>query len=54
YPILTLPNEITSQIFVHCLPTHGRVRPSRQAVPLLLVHICRQWRDIALSTWELW
>ncbi|KAJ7444048.1 hypothetical protein FB451DRAFT_1568526 [Mycena latifolia] len=54
YPVLTLPIEITSRIFVHCLPTHGRVEPSRYAAPLVLAQICHHWRDIAVSTCALW
>ncbi|KAJ7101967.1 hypothetical protein C8R44DRAFT_887751 [Mycena epipterygia] len=41
YPVLTLPAEITSQIFVNCLPTHGRVIPSPFTAPLVLAQICR-------------
>ncbi|KAJ7192008.1 hypothetical protein GGX14DRAFT_596450 [Mycena pura] len=54
YPILTLPPEITSRIFIHCLPDHGRVRPSLRCAPLLLTEVCGHWRAIALSTCELW
>ncbi|KAJ7208356.1 hypothetical protein GGX14DRAFT_634097 [Mycena pura] len=54
YPILTLPTEITSKIFMQCLPDHGRVRPSPRRAPLVLTRICGQWRAIALSTGELW
>ncbi|KAJ7208333.1 hypothetical protein GGX14DRAFT_319385, partial [Mycena pura] len=54
YPILTLPPEITSRIFVHCLPHHGRVRPSPRSAPLVLTQVCGQWRAVALSTGELW
>ncbi|KAJ7222522.1 hypothetical protein GGX14DRAFT_177965 [Mycena pura] len=54
YPILTLPAEITSRIFIQCLPHHGRVRHSPYSAPLLLTGICGQWRAIALSTGELW
>ncbi|KAJ7108320.1 hypothetical protein C8R44DRAFT_299040 [Mycena epipterygia] len=54
YPIITLPNEITTHIFVACLPEDGRVMPSPRTAPLLLAQICRQWRNIALSTGELW
>ncbi|KAJ7108306.1 hypothetical protein C8R44DRAFT_531522, partial [Mycena epipterygia] len=54
YPALTLPNEITSQIFVACLPEDGRVTPSPHTAPLLLAQICRHWRNIATSTCELW
>ncbi|KAF8152014.1 hypothetical protein K438DRAFT_1433339, partial [Mycena galopus ATCC 62051] len=54
YPVLTLPNEVISMIFVHCLPAHGRVRPSPRRAPLLLAQICTLWREIALSTGQLW
>ncbi|KAJ7140755.1 hypothetical protein C8R44DRAFT_530102, partial [Mycena epipterygia] len=54
YPVLTLPDDITSRIFVECLPTHGRVRPSPRNAPLILSQICRQWREIALSISDLW
>ncbi|KAJ7726619.1 hypothetical protein B0H16DRAFT_1471284 [Mycena metata] len=54
YPVLTLPNEITSRIFVGCLPNDGHVLPSPSAAPLLLAQICRHWRQVALSTCELW
>ncbi|KAJ7194419.1 hypothetical protein GGX14DRAFT_318374, partial [Mycena pura] len=54
YPVLTLPNEIVSRIFVDCLPSHGRVRPIPGTAPLVFAQICRHWRDIALETCELW
>ncbi|KAJ6514466.1 hypothetical protein C8R47DRAFT_572421 [Mycena vitilis] len=54
YPVLSLPPEIVSNIFVECLPHHGRVRPSSVAPPLLLVQVCGVWRDIALQTHQLW
>ncbi|KAJ7190114.1 hypothetical protein GGX14DRAFT_408303 [Mycena pura] len=56
YPVLTLPNEIVSHIFVHCLPTghDDRVRPAPEQAPLLLAQICHHWRVIALDTCELW
>ncbi|KAJ7048343.1 hypothetical protein C8F01DRAFT_117878 [Mycena amicta] len=54
YPILTLPPAITAQIFLACLPAHGRVRMSSEAAPLKLSWVCRQWREIALATPELW
>ncbi|KAJ7637378.1 hypothetical protein DFH06DRAFT_1478838 [Mycena polygramma] len=37
-----------------CLPAHGRIRPSPVTPPLLLTQVCRDWREIALSTCELW
>ncbi|KAJ6539747.1 hypothetical protein B0H19DRAFT_1240374 [Mycena capillaripes] len=52
---LSLPPEITSEIFIHCLPAEreGDVINTREA-PLLLMRICRVWREISISTPELW
>ncbi|KAJ7129240.1 hypothetical protein C8R44DRAFT_533755, partial [Mycena epipterygia] len=55
YPVLTIPLEITAEIFVHCLPTTRRsdvLNP--EEAPLLLTHVCRAWREIAISTPSLW
>ncbi|KAJ7682362.1 hypothetical protein DFH06DRAFT_1160904 [Mycena polygramma] len=55
YPVLTLPPEITSEIFIHCLPDRREidvVNPTE--APLLLTHVCGLWRQIAISTPELW
>ncbi|KAJ7223507.1 hypothetical protein GGX14DRAFT_658360 [Mycena pura] len=54
YPVLTLPVEIISRIFLRCLPSHGRIAPSPTTAPLLLAQICRHWREVALSTSRLW
>ncbi|KAJ7121025.1 hypothetical protein C8R44DRAFT_981894 [Mycena epipterygia] len=55
YPILTLPNEITSEIFTHFPPAFpARSTPMGPISPLLLSQICRQWRDVAVSTPSLW
>ncbi|KAJ7797339.1 hypothetical protein B0H14DRAFT_60023 [Mycena olivaceomarginata] len=55
YPVLTLPPEMTSEIFIHCLPskTYMDVVNTNEA-PLLLTHVCRVWRQIAISTPALW
>ncbi|KAJ7693817.1 hypothetical protein B0H17DRAFT_479932 [Mycena rosella] len=53
YPVLTLPPEITSEIFIQCLPT-GNAKVLLSQAPFLLLRICRQWREIALSTPGLW
>ncbi|KAJ6448442.1 hypothetical protein C8R45DRAFT_1224673 [Mycena sanguinolenta] len=53
YPILSLPAEITSRIFVECLPKDGAYLFDR-CLPLLLLRVCRRWKDIALSISQLW
>ncbi|KAJ7645823.1 hypothetical protein B0H17DRAFT_959377, partial [Mycena rosella] len=54
YPVLTLPFDIISQIFVYCLPQEDDALPWRTEAPLLLAGICREWRDITMCTHELW
>ncbi|KAF7352228.1 F-box domain-containing protein [Mycena venus] len=57
YPILTnISREVTSRIFVHCLDplSYGHSTTSPRYAPMLLLHVCRTWRSIALSTPELW
>jgi hypothetical protein len=55
YPVLTLPNEIVSEIFVHFLPDYPLLPPLTGLLsPTLLTHICRRWREIALGTPALW
>ncbi|KAJ7479764.1 hypothetical protein FB451DRAFT_164572 [Mycena latifolia] len=55
YPVLTLPYEIVSEIFVHALPAYP-IRPPLvgflSTVELGL--ICHEWREITLSTPRLW
>ncbi|KAJ7186735.1 hypothetical protein C8R46DRAFT_278888 [Mycena filopes] len=54
YPVLTLPFDVISQIFVYCLPPEEDALPWRTEAPLLLAGICREWRDVALATHDLW
>ncbi|KAK6977964.1 F-box domain-containing protein [Favolaschia claudopus] len=55
YPVLTLPNEIVAEVFVHFLPPYPDPPPlSGRLSPLRLTHICHQWRKIALATPKLW
>ncbi|KAJ6577818.1 hypothetical protein B0H19DRAFT_1121453 [Mycena capillaripes] len=55
YPVLTLPNEIVSEIFVHFMPAHPLFPPLTGIFsPTLLGQICRKWREIALTTSSLW
>ncbi|KAJ7617266.1 hypothetical protein FB45DRAFT_1063764 [Roridomyces roridus] len=52
YPVLTLPPEITAEIFLWCIDTGKRVASSE--APLLLTQICRDWRSLAIATPALW
>ncbi|KAJ7358212.1 hypothetical protein DFH08DRAFT_770136, partial [Mycena albidolilacea] len=55
YPVLTLPIEITSEIFSQFLPLYPQCPLSTGLhSPTLLTHICSEWRGIALSTPALW
>ncbi|KAJ7156506.1 hypothetical protein C8R43DRAFT_1065415 [Mycena crocata] len=55
YPVLTLPNEIVSEIFLHFLPPYPDCpSPTGRFSPTLLTQICRKWRQIALATPALW
>ncbi|KAJ7462153.1 hypothetical protein FB451DRAFT_1562706 [Mycena latifolia] len=69
FPVVALPIEITTEIFLWCLPEHedtfevpqelvwhknqGESRLNPRA-PLALASVCRRWRAIALSAPELW
>ncbi|KAJ7085012.1 hypothetical protein C8R43DRAFT_1115408 [Mycena crocata] len=53
YPILTLPTEITCEFFVYCLPDPPTLA-DKTIAPMLLMRVCRQWRQIALNEPRLW
>ncbi|KAF7319743.1 C3H1-type domain-containing protein [Mycena kentingensis (nom. inval.)] len=53
-PALSLPYELTAQIFLLTLPRSRRVEPHSRRAPLNLASVCRHWRDVALATPELW
>ncbi|KAK6977961.1 F-box domain-containing protein [Favolaschia claudopus] len=55
YPVLTLPNEIISEIFIWFIPPYpDELPPIGSSSPTSLTHICRKWREIALATPQLW
>ncbi|KAJ7921737.1 hypothetical protein B0H13DRAFT_2414083 [Mycena leptocephala] len=55
YPVLELPNEIVSDVFMHFLPPYPLFPPLIGLLsPTLLTQICRRWREIALGTPALW
>ncbi|KAJ7626558.1 hypothetical protein DFH06DRAFT_1481033 [Mycena polygramma] len=53
YPVLSLPTEITEEIFQRCLLSQPQM-PCPSKAPLLLTQICQHWREIALNTPGLW
>ncbi|KAJ7166562.1 hypothetical protein C8R43DRAFT_918000 [Mycena crocata] len=55
YPVLTLPTEIVSEIFLHSIPAYPLASPlSGLLSPTVLTQICRRWREIAHATPALW
>ncbi|KAJ7148434.1 hypothetical protein C8R43DRAFT_1008943 [Mycena crocata] len=55
YPVLSLPTEITSEIFLHSLPLYPLRPPmTGRLSPTTLTHVCRRWRSVALATPALW
>ncbi|KAJ7644543.1 hypothetical protein FB45DRAFT_1053279 [Roridomyces roridus] len=48
YPVLTLPNDVVSEVFIQYV--NGLPKGS----PLCLLWVCRSWREVALSTCRLW
>ncbi|KAG5651900.1 hypothetical protein H0H81_006981 [Sphagnurus paluster] len=53
YGIHSLPPELIQKIFFFCLPSTNCAMVATEA-PLVLTRVCRQWREAALSTPELW
>ncbi|KAJ7592786.1 hypothetical protein C8J56DRAFT_929485, partial [Mycena floridula] len=53
-PIRLLPEDMLREIFVNCLPSNKPANIAITDAPLLLGRICRSWRELALSTPELW
>ncbi|KAJ7457979.1 hypothetical protein B0H11DRAFT_203996 [Mycena galericulata] len=52
-PVARLPLEISSEIFIQCLPPLP-LPPGPHQIPMILLNICSAWTDIALSTPALW
>ncbi|KAJ7187183.1 hypothetical protein C8R46DRAFT_1059111 [Mycena filopes] len=51
-PVTRLPLEISSEIFLQCLP--AQPQPTARTCPMLLLSVCHSWTDIALYTPRLW
>ncbi|KZT18879.1 hypothetical protein NEOLEDRAFT_1079122, partial [Neolentinus lepideus HHB14362 ss-1] len=54
--IESIPIELLSKIFIHCLrvETDRFLRPNPREAPLLLIRVCKTWRDCAVNTPQLW
>ncbi|KAJ7615334.1 hypothetical protein FB45DRAFT_801783 [Roridomyces roridus] len=50
YPILTLPNEVTAEIFLRYYDNCDDL----SCTPLVLTNVCSLWREVAISTRRLW
>ncbi|KAJ7771051.1 hypothetical protein DFH07DRAFT_937921 [Mycena maculata] len=53
FPILTLPLEITTEIFIRCFPDEPE-HPRQTHAPLLFLGVCKEWKHIALSIPTFW
>lgn len=53
-PVTRLPLELSSNIFVACLPDTPTSKPPTPTAPAIFLCISRSWRTIALSTSSLW
>ncbi|KAJ7700806.1 hypothetical protein B0H17DRAFT_212247 [Mycena rosella] len=51
-PVARLPLEISSEIFIQCLPSHPQ--PGAGHIPMLLLYVCHAWKEITLGTPALW
>ncbi|KAJ7858991.1 hypothetical protein B0H13DRAFT_2672429 [Mycena leptocephala] len=51
-PMARVPLEISSDIFMRCLPNSPRLDPGN--FPMLSLRVCHLWSDIALATPLLW
>jgi len=52
---LQLPTELWQHVFRFCLDVFPVISTSStNLAPILLTHVCRRWRSIALDTPELW
>ncbi|KAJ7615847.1 hypothetical protein FB45DRAFT_234518 [Roridomyces roridus] len=53
-PFRRLPEDLVREIFVACLPSKENATLRASDAPMLLCHITRYWRNLALSTPRLW
>ncbi|KAJ6561748.1 hypothetical protein B0H19DRAFT_1068488 [Mycena capillaripes] len=53
-PTRRLPADVVTEVFSACLPADRNAVMSGAEAPLLLCHVCRTWRSLALSIPRLW
>ncbi|CAA7260714.1 unnamed protein product [Cyclocybe aegerita] len=53
-PIRRLPRDLLQEMFLACLPHERNPSMSTDEPPVLLTHVSRQWRHVALHTPRLW
>jgi hypothetical protein len=54
-PVLRLPNELSTDIFLHCLPDMNLPFATNSLItPFYLGSICHTWRDLIWSTPQIW
>ncbi|KAK6977598.1 hypothetical protein R3P38DRAFT_3123748 [Favolaschia claudopus] len=49
-PIRRIPQDVLSEIFFACLPTHRNCVMSASEAPVILGRICSSWRALSLAT----
>ncbi|KAF7343943.1 F-box domain-containing protein [Mycena venus] len=54
YPILTIPPELTTEIFGYYVHDNERSAPAMIRNSLTVASVCRAWRAIAISSGALW
>ncbi|KAJ7918994.1 hypothetical protein B0H13DRAFT_2657103 [Mycena leptocephala] len=53
-PVRRLPEDVVAEIFAASLPSDRNAIMSGAESPLLLCHVCKAWRNLALLTPFLW
>ncbi|KAF8198198.1 hypothetical protein K438DRAFT_1966936 [Mycena galopus ATCC 62051] len=53
-PVGRLPLELSSAIFIQCLPRSAFLKPKPRTAPMLFLSVCSAWSEIALSIPALW
>ncbi|KAJ7615454.1 hypothetical protein FB45DRAFT_1035442 [Roridomyces roridus] len=52
YPVLTLPHDVVSEIFLHCIDEDEN--RYKACIPVTLASVCSPWRAVALHTHGIW